>query len=44
MAKTQLTTQLDPDVIEKLKRYAAAHHWSLSTAIRVLVEKGLEDA
>lgn len=44
MAKVQMTTQLEPVLAEKVKRFAAEHQWSTSEAIRRLVEKGLEEA
>jgi metal-responsive CopG/Arc/MetJ family transcriptional regulator len=38
----KISVSLAPSVLVRLDAYAAEHYWSRSTAIAVLVERGLE--
>lgn len=37
----RITVNLTPEQLEKLDRFAEANHWTRSTAVTVLIERGL---
>ena len=39
----KISVNLTPDLTAKLDRFAAANHWSRSTAAAILIERGLPD-
>jgi hypothetical protein len=38
----RVSVSLPPELLARLERFAAAHHWKASTAAWVLIERGLE--
>lgn len=38
----RITVNLKPEQLEELDRFAEANHWTRSTAVTVLIERGLE--
>ena len=42
MDSTQITARVPTELVERLDKYAAEHRWSRAVAIRVLIERGLE--
>jgi metal-responsive CopG/Arc/MetJ family transcriptional regulator len=38
----RVTVNLAPDLLARLDRYAQEHRWTRSTAIVVLIERGLD--
>ena len=43
MADKHIGLTLDPEYHEKLRQYAAAHHWPVATAARIIVRGFLDD-
>lgn len=39
----RITVNLTPGLLEKLDRFAERNHWTRSTAVTVLIERGLKD-
>ncbi len=39
----RITVNLTPALLEKLDRFAERNRWTRSTAVTVLIERGLED-
>ena len=37
----RITANLTPDMVARLDRFAADHHWTRSTAVAVLIEQSL---
>lgn len=42
MDSTQITARVPTELVKRLDKYAAQHHWSRAVAIRLLIEHGLE--
>ena len=40
MDSVQITARLPEELVAWLDKFAAEHHWSRATAVRVLIERG----